>query len=197
MTAGAIILAGGRSSRMGEPKAWIRVDGVTLLERAAAAVAPSCAPLLIVKQRDQSLPEIAGAEVLFDPEPDGGPLLALAHGLVTLHDCGVELAYLSACDMPLLSAAHVAFVLEQLRCSDAEAIAPVRGGILEPLAAAVRVAPAVRAALELTRRGETAPRALYTALRTERIEAAALPDPVALSSCNTTDELRRLRDRRV
>src|SRR4051812_13866540 len=52
----AIILAGGRSRRMGRPKAWLPLGGVPLLTAVVARVRPLVADVIVVAARDQELP---------------------------------------------------------------------------------------------------------------------------------------------
>ncbi|HKY60700.1 MAG TPA: NTP transferase domain-containing protein, partial [Gemmatimonadota bacterium] len=69
-----IVLAGGRSARMGEPKPLLRVGGTTFLERAVRVLADGgCAPIVAVVppgergKRLASLAERAGARAIPNP----------------------------------------------------------------------------------------------------------------------------------
>jgi molybdopterin-guanine dinucleotide biosynthesis protein A len=103
------ILAGGRSSRMGQDKALLRVgsgEGVPMLERVARAAMAVC-PKLLVLGRDAAptgWPRDMPAHFVPDPEPistgkSGGPMPALIAALVETQ----APILLLACDMPLLS----------------------------------------------------------------------------------------------
>ena len=60
MTAGAVVLAGGRSSRMGEPKALLDWHGQTAVEHAVAVVREGIGggPVCVVRAPGQSLPSL-------------------------------------------------------------------------------------------------------------------------------------------
>ena len=143
----AIVLAGGRSSRMGSPKAALDWHGSTLLRRVtgilARAVAPG--PVVVVSAPGQSLPELdAAVEVVADEQEGRGPLQGLAAGLAAIGD-RAPIAYVSSTDVPLL---HPAFVRRVLGALDdgADVALPDVGGYRQPLSAAYRVA--VRSTVE-------------------------------------------------
>jgi molybdopterin-guanine dinucleotide biosynthesis protein A len=144
-TAG-IVLAGGRSSRMGTPKAALEWHGSTLLRRTAGILARvTDGPVLVVRAPGQQLPPLPPrAEVIEDPAEGLGPVQGLAAGLAALTGrAGV--AFVSSTDMPFL---HPAFVRRVLRAAEegADVGLPLARGYPQPLAAAYRVALAPLAA---------------------------------------------------
>ena len=78
-----ILLAGGRSRRMGRDKASLAWHGSTLARRAAGLLARcSEPPVVVVCAPGQELPPLPEwVEVVRDPEPGLGPLAGLAAGL--------------------------------------------------------------------------------------------------------------------
>ena len=78
-----IVLAGGRSSRMGTPKAWLDWHGTTLLRRACGIVARGAAgPVVVVRAPGQELPPLpAGVRVVEDAREGRGPLQGILAGL--------------------------------------------------------------------------------------------------------------------
>lgn len=96
----AAVLAGGRSSRMGQDKALLVLDGQTLLERALALLAATGAAQLLVNGRPQH--PLGVADVLPHCGPPGGVLSLLAwlhqHGGLD----GAPLLLIPV-DMPLLT----------------------------------------------------------------------------------------------
>lgn len=96
-----MILAGGRSSRLGGvPKSGLVYDGATLLERAVAA-AHGAGSLVVVGPRPEYLP--AGALTVREDPPFAGPAAAIAAGLAELGRSGKPCApwvLVLACDMP-------------------------------------------------------------------------------------------------
>lgn len=78
-----LILAGGRSSRMGgAPKALIELAGATLLERAVAAVAPQVGELAVNLPPDLDLPGMDLPVVRDETSTYEGPLAGVLAGLI-------------------------------------------------------------------------------------------------------------------
>ena len=103
MSAAGIVLAGGRSSRMGTPKAGLEWHGSTLLRRVAGIVGRATGgPLVVVRAPGQELPPLPGRIEVAEDEREGrGPLQGLAAGLAAVGD-RAEVAYVSSTDAPLL-----------------------------------------------------------------------------------------------
>src|SRR5688500_3128660 len=78
-----IVLAGGRSSRMGTPKAWLEWHGSTLLRRVCGLVGRGASgPVVVVRAPGQALPALpAGIRVVEDAREGHGPLQGLLAGL--------------------------------------------------------------------------------------------------------------------
>jgi molybdenum cofactor guanylyltransferase len=137
-TAG-IVLAGGRSTRMGRPKAALEWHGSTLLHRVAGIVARAVdGPVAVVRAPGQELPSLPpGARVVEDAREGRGPLQGLAAGLAAVAE-DADLAYVSSTDVPLLHPAFVAAVLAAAEREDVDVALPVAQGYKHPLAAAYR-----------------------------------------------------------
>jgi molybdopterin-guanine dinucleotide biosynthesis protein A len=149
MKAGAVVLAGGRSSRMGQAKALLDWHGQTAVEHAVAVVSEGIGggPVCVVRAPGQELPPL-DAIVVDDTVAYDGPLAALRVGLVALDD-EAEVAFACGVDTPLLVPAFVGAVLRSLRKGD-DAVVPIIGGRSQPLLAAyrVRIAPRLQALLD-------------------------------------------------
>jgi molybdopterin-guanine dinucleotide biosynthesis protein A len=137
-TGAGIVLVGGRSSRMGRPKAWLEWHGSTLLRRVVGVVARGAGgPVVVVRAPGQELPSLPrGSEVVEDAREGRGPLQGLAAGLAALQG-RAEGAYVSSVDVPLLHPAFVARVLAALD-DDTDIVLPHAAGHNHPLAAAYR-----------------------------------------------------------
>lgn len=141
-TSGAIVLAGGRSSRMGASKAALEWHGSTLLRRVVGIAARSVeGPVVVVRAPGQELPPLpAGVQVVEDVEEGRGPLQGIATGLEALP---TDRAFVCSTDLPFL---HPAFVRRVVRALGAGDVAlPVVRGFRQPLAAAYRTALAGKA----------------------------------------------------
>lgn len=101
MTA-AILLAGGRASRVGgAAKTLFEVDGSTLIERAVRAVG-HCSPVIVV---GEAVDGITGVRWMLENPPFGGPAAAVicaldALGAEPAPGEDAEWTYLLACDLP-------------------------------------------------------------------------------------------------
>ena len=141
----AIIMAGGRSTRMGRNKALIRVADQTLIERICGEIRPYFREVLISGNlpNGDSLP---GTRSIPDRLPNRGPLMGLASTLVrSSHDRN----FVRACDIPDMQPDLVARMLREARFADlvVPRSDPDRA---EPLFAVYRKStlPAIEAALE-------------------------------------------------
>jgi molybdenum cofactor guanylyltransferase len=179
-TAG-IVLAGGRSSRMGSPKAALEWHGSTLLRRICGIVARGVdGPVVVVRAPGQDLPELPdGVQIVEDAREGRGPLQGMSAGLHAVRD-EAEAAYVSSTDVPLLHPRFVAAVLGALD-GDTDVVLPEVGGHRHPLAAAYRteLADAVE---RLVAADRMKPAFLFEAARVKRLGAEALLSDPALAA---------------
>ncbi len=95
-----IILAGGESRRMGQDKAWLEVDGVSLIERVLSIMREVFSEVMIVTRwpdRFAPLGALVGVDVVSGAHAMGG----VYTGLLRMQ---TEHGFVVACDMPFLSA---------------------------------------------------------------------------------------------
>lgn len=143
--AAGIVLAGGRSIRMGSAKAGLSWRGSTLLARTCDVLgAAGVRPVVVVRAPAQPLPPVDPAvRLVEDPREGLGPLQGLAAGLAAVAD-EVEVAFVCATDLPFLHPAYVRRVLAA--CTpDADVVLPVCAGRPQPLTAAYRTSLAAPA----------------------------------------------------
>jgi molybdopterin-guanine dinucleotide biosynthesis protein A len=129
-TLGGIILAGGRSRRMGRPKALLRLtpDGPTLIELVVTALRAIAGEIVVVTSRPDEV-AFLGCRTTADQFPELGPLAGLHAGLGAL---AAEHSLAVACDMPFLSPALLAAMAAEPR--DYDVLVPRRAsGELETL----------------------------------------------------------------
>ncbi len=179
----ALILAGGRSSRMGDDKALLSLGGQTLLDRAAAfwRDCEGIDGVLIAAGTEEHLSVLPeGCRAVYDIYPGCGPMAGL-HAAFARTDA--ELLYVSAVDMPFLSRAAL------LSPPTGDAAVCTRHGRPEPLFGVYRRSclPALDAALKAGRCKMTA---LLDTLDAEYVE---LPDALAdtISNWNTRADMLR------
>jgi molybdopterin-guanine dinucleotide biosynthesis protein A len=185
MNIGGIVLCGGKSSRMGSPKALLPFGPETMLERVVRLLGEVVSPIVVVAAPDQSLPPLPhGVLVTFDERQGHGPLEGIRAGLKAL-PAGVDAAYASSCDVPLLQPAFVQRLIDLL--DDHDIAVAETDGFTHPLAAVYRrrVLPHVESLLAADR---LRPVFLFDAVPTRRVSAAefetADPRLSSLRNCN-------------
>jgi molybdopterin-guanine dinucleotide biosynthesis protein A len=200
-----IVLAGGRSSRMRRPKAWLDWHGTSLLRRVCGIVARGASgPVVVVRAPGQELPALpADVEVVEDAREGRGPLQGLAAGLRAVGD-QAEAAYVSSTDVPLLHPAFVRAVARAASDDDVDVALPVVHGFRHPLASAYRTAlvPAVE---ELIAEDRMRPAFLFERSRVRELEeddllrdrelADADPELLSVLNLNEPDDYERARSR--
>lgn len=127
----AIILAGGKSTRLGRDKASEPLLGVVLLQRVVSRIEGVAAEVVIVKARGQTLPAISSLrslKVVEDLYPETGPLGGIYTGLVA---CSHQYAIALATDMPLVQAGLIAELVRQADGHDV--VIPVSEEYPQPL----------------------------------------------------------------
>ncbi|MEX0716865.1 MAG: molybdenum cofactor guanylyltransferase [Planctomycetaceae bacterium] len=131
-----IVLCGGKSSRMGRPKASLPFGPETMLEHVVGTLLEVVAPIVVVAAREQQLPPLPADVLIARDEHEAlGPLAGLAAGLAALPE-DVEAAYVSSCDVPFLRPAFVGRIIDRL--GDRELAIPRDGKFHHPLAAVYR-----------------------------------------------------------
>lgn len=201
-----LILAGGRSRRMGQDKVWLLLDGVPLIERGIRRLLPLAGEVLLSANdcprcealADRLRAEGVPARVVADLHGGAGPLAGLHAGLAAARH---DLLLAVAADMPFVSVALVQHMVELATGFDAVVPRlpdPVTAELAwEPLHALYRntCLPAVEARLAA---GQRRMLSFFDAVRVRAVTAAemAAHDPTGLSlfNANTPEEWRRAQE---
>jgi molybdenum cofactor guanylyltransferase len=143
MKAGAIILSGGKSSRMGKNKALLPFKDKTNIERIRDELQSLFDDIILVTNDPESY-EFLNLKTVSDEFPGKGPLAGIHAGLMA---SDYEENIVVACDMPFISADLAATLVQNLKHNDA--IIPVINGKQHPLFAAYqkRIVPEIEACL--------------------------------------------------
>jgi molybdopterin-guanine dinucleotide biosynthesis protein A len=125
------VLAGGKSSRMGQDKALMRLGGKLLVQRAAEILRPFVreVTLLAPAGRYRNL----GLSMVADKWPDQGPLAAVCTGLLS---SSAEWSIFLACDLPLVSRQFIRLLVQRVRATRSDAVVPRTEDGWQPLSAA-------------------------------------------------------------
>jgi molybdopterin-guanine dinucleotide biosynthesis protein A len=121
----ALILAGGRSTRMGYDKKALKLGGKGVLETLIAALKTLFGEI-ILSTRD---PLANPAVVSLADEIGEGPIAGMYRGLSY---CRSSYLYVSACDMPFIDPGYIRYMEDQIRAAEPDACVARRKGRFEP-----------------------------------------------------------------
>jgi molybdopterin-guanine dinucleotide biosynthesis protein A len=180
-----LVLAGGRSRRMGRDKAALAYqDGVPHARRTADLLTEVCERVFVSCRADQeSDPTLAGLERIPDTFEIGGPL----NGILSALSAHPGKAFLvAACDLPFLSAEALATLVAARDMTKAMTVFenPVRDNFLEPLCAIYEPGYAEQARTVMTQ-GLTCPTKIANALDVQRLSP---DDALFLHNANTPED---------
>jgi len=137
MRCSAVLLAGGKSSRMGRDKAFLEVEGEPLWRRQVETLRRLSPEQLLLSGPHRR--EWSECEIVADEVDDAGPLAGVAAALVK---CATPLLVVLAIDLPRMTADFLQSLLAL--CREDQGAVPRGANGFEPLAA---VYPASCAAL--------------------------------------------------
>lgn len=192
-----IILAGGRSSRMGTDKALLPLTNAphsTFLAHLAATLSSLCDELLLVARdeaqaaRYRADEDVANIRIVTDKVPDYGPLMGIYSGLSAIQ---AAKALVVAVDMPFAQAALVSMLLA--RASTDAITVPVVNDVPQVLFAVYSrsLLPRIETSIAQGRRD---PRSLLTSAPVQYISEAQLravdPQLRSFINVNTPEEWR-------
>ena len=112
------VQAGGHSSRMGQDKSWLEIEGVPMIERVLAAMQPVIEQISIVinskNENYKKYEDLAGkwsAGIIDDLHEHRGPLGGIDTALA--HCRKHESALILACDLPFITPAFLSFLCQK------------------------------------------------------------------------------------
>lgn len=191
MNRGAIILCGGKSTRMGRDKASLPFGEEQMLQRVARLVSQVIEPenIVCVAADGQQLPVLAREiRVVRDRFSGRGPMEGLAAGIAVLKNSATTI-YATSCDVPLLRPAWIDRLFELL--GDHDVVVPREGRFHHPLAAVYRssVLPHIE---ELLVADQLRPVFLFDRCKTCEVPVEALrdvdPQLQSLLNCNLPED---------
>ena len=183
-----IILAGGKNIRMGRNKAtlpWQQSDFLHVILQKLSSI---CTELIVVTNTPLSI-KMANVRSISDIIPDCGPLSGIHAGL---KHASSPAAFITACDMPYIQPAAVAWLGSRL--DDWDAVAPDDGFFLEPLFAcyAKTCIPVIELLLA---QGVRKTQTLFEHIRYQSVPVAALrqfdPSLRLLQNINAPEDYQR------
>lgn len=123
-----VILAGGKSSRMGQDKAFVRLGNQPMIEVILAKLSPLfCLSPIIIANQPEKYTDL-GVQVQADKLPSLGPLSGIH---AALHYASAPFIFVVGCDNPLLNAGVIGYMQNQI--ADYDIVVPDYGGYYHPL----------------------------------------------------------------
>jgi molybdopterin-guanine dinucleotide biosynthesis protein A len=184
-----VILAGGKSSRMGgRDKAFLTIEGVTFFERALRVLGRCFRRIVVVTNHPERFAAFR-VPIVRDELPSLGPLSGLHAGLGRI---STPYAFVTACDMPFLRVEPIRFLVSRLKGQ--QALVPRWDGDVQPLHAlyATSLRPEIEAAFG---RGDRSLRDLLRSVRAEYVEESVMRQVAGAHECfrnvNTPEEAAR------
>ena len=128
MNLSALILAGGKSSRMGRDKAWLEIDGQPLIKRQIALLHQLCVTEVFISGRADTDYSALGCTVLRDTFIDAGPLAGIERGLAATTS---SFLLVLAVDLPRMELGFLQILFGA--CGRAVGVVPLVRSKTEPL----------------------------------------------------------------
>lgn len=122
-----LILSGGKSKRMGRPKAFLPFEGSTVIGHIVHEIKDLFNEIFIVANEVESFEDL-GVDVVKDILPHRGPLGGILSGLMTSSN---HYAFVMACDMPLIDKRLVRELVSRRQDNDVVVLSHPQG--IEPL----------------------------------------------------------------
>ena len=188
----AIVLAGGRSSRMGTAKALLPFDGQPLIAHIVARLRPLFEDVVVVGAADQALPPLP-VTLVRDEIAYQGPVGGIFYGL---RAAAAEVAFVTSCDAVFASTPLISHLISIAAGHDV--VVPRWDGRFQPLLAVYRrsLLPLLAAQME---KGELRPVDLFDKVRTLVVEAEEIrrydPGGASFFNMNTPEDYREALDR--
>lgn len=132
MKAAAIILSGGKSSRMGTNKALLKINEKTNIERIAETLKVHFDDIILVTNDPETF-QFLGLKMVRDLYPGKGPLAGIQAGLKASN---YDVNFIVACDMPFVSGPLAKTLVGS--SGNYDAVIPVINGRQHPLFAVYR-----------------------------------------------------------
>ena len=212
--AAAVVLTGGKSSRMGRPKALLPFDGEPLIVHAVRRLESLFSEIIVVAAAGEQFIELSS---LLRCQPDQpkepnkpkitlvrdqvayqGPVAGIYYGL---QEARGAIGFVTSCDVPFLNLRFISYLISQI--SDYDVVVPYWEERLQPLFAVYRreVAPLLKDQLD---RGELRPISLYKKVRTREVAPDEIrrfdPEGLSFLNMNTPEDyqaaLKRWREQR-
>lgn len=123
----AFILSGGKSSRIGTDKSFLKINGKSLIQNLCDLLNPIFSEV-VISSNESELYEFLGKKIMKDILPARGPLSGI-HSALSFTTS--EKNFIISCDMPFISSEMISYLINYK--SDADVLLPRADGRIQPL----------------------------------------------------------------
>jgi len=189
----SIILAGGKSSRLGRSKALQVIEGKSLIQWVVDHLAILSTEIIIATADGEAIPcsSVVRVKTVADIYPGKGPLVGIYSGLIASYS---PRAIVAGCDTPFLSVGLLEYMTQV--CSTFDVIVPRIKNKLEPLCA-VYSKNCLAPIQKLLEQDELRIRKLFSMVKVKYIEEDEInsfdPEHLSFFNINNHDDLERAR----
>lgn len=127
-----IILAGGKSSRMGENKAFMEIAGLRVIDRLVNTFSAVSEEVIVIVNQLEDYTFLQDVQKLVDIETfrGNGPLAGIYTGLLAAK---TDYCFVVACDMPFASGVLSQWLIQECKGGNNDAVIPCHNGRIQPL----------------------------------------------------------------
>ena len=189
----SIILAGGKSLRLGQSKALQVIGGKTLIQWVVDRLAMLSTEIIVATAHGEEIPCSSAVRIktVADIYPGRGPLVGIYSGLIA--SSGPQ-AIVVGCDTPFLSVGLLKHMTQM--CSTCDAVVPRMEEKLEPLCA-VYAKSCLAPIQELLKQNELGIYKLFGMVKAKYVEEDEInrfdPEHLSFFNINSQDDLERAR----
>jgi len=177
-----VVLAGGRSKRMGLNKAFLEIDGERIISRVVTILKGIFDDVILVTN-DPLEYEDLDTRIVTDIFKGAGSLGGIYTGLFHAH---YNYSFITACDMPFLKKEIIVKMIDEIE--DYDTLVPYEGGRFHPFHA-IYSRGCLKAIEGMIKGGELRITELYKKVMVKRLEGWFKEDTLPLYNINTPEEL--------
>lgn len=123
----AVILAGGKSSRMGSDKSLLKLGGKALIEHVVDAIRPYASTVIVVTNNKEKYRFLNNVSFVSDIIKNQGPFIGLISGIKSID---TKWCFVTSCDMPLIDGKIIEYLW---RRKERNIVSPFSNDGYEPL----------------------------------------------------------------
>jgi len=185
-----IILAGGKSKRMGKDKRTLEINGKRFIDRVYSVFSEFCSQIIVSYSSPEAQLDVK-AEAVFDEVSNYGPVAGICSAL---KKAKYKVVALAPVDAPALTSEVYIKMLRKM--GNYNAVVPKNGRFIEPLIAVYRREPLLESCTLSMKAGErSVHRVVYRMKNVNFVDIHEIsPDLLSFENVNTPEDYLRLKN---